>query len=516
MLPEVQRARVYTALLALILAGGTVLRVVHLHSHRFHVDEALFAAYGLSIASGTDPLLQQEAVDKPPAFFYLLALAFKVFGRSEAAAAVPSMVASVGSIALVYYLCRRFFDVPTALAAALLMAISPFNVAYAYTAFIDPTLVAVALLAAALAERRLFFAAGILAGLLPALKAQGVLILPLVVLLGLFALVQARERRGRWLKAGALFAAGAALPLAATWYWSSLRTEQRTFLDLAAEHNPLLVSDPATYSVRLTDWWLSSLQYLTGSPLLNYVVLVGVPLLLLWDLVVLATRREPRRFAALDWALAGFLAFFVGWHTYFDHPAWDRYMLGTAPVGLILIARAFALPWRLWQALGRRWVPEARAAWSLATAVALMLSVSAPTPVLAGLRSTYPIAWAGEVGPAAYIGIEDVAAYLRANAEPEAVLFDYQTLSWHYKYYLFGEPFEVVWFDDTLVWSFRQQVLTRPEGQPKYIVMPDWVNDEKTRSTLAGDAVRFEDVYRTYRPDGSVSFTIYRLAPIRR
>lgn len=508
--------QLYNLLLALALAGGTLLRVVHLQAHRFHVDEALFASYGLAIASGSDPLLQDEAVDKPPAFFYLLALAFKVFGRSEASAAVPSLLASVGAIALVYHLCRRFFDGPTAVLAALLMAISPFNVAYAYTAFIDPTLVACALLAAALAERRQFFLAGLGAGLLLALKAQGALFLPLVGALALFGLVAVRPGPRRWLGALCLFAAGFAIPLVATWQWSNARPQQRPFLDLAAEHNPLLVADPAIYPKQLFDWWQSSLQYMTGSPLANYVLLVGIPALLVWDLWILVSGREARRAAAFDWTLATFLAFFIGWHTYYVTPAWDRYMLGVVPIGLILFARALLLPWRVLQGLPVAVASQPRAAYSLAGALVIFLGLAAPAPVLAGLRAAYPLGWAGEGGPTSYIGIEDVAAYLRANAPPDALLFDYMTLSWHYKYYLFGAPFQVVWFDDKLIWSFQQRVLNSPRTQAKYLVMPDWVNDPATRATLAGGAVDFREVYRTYRPDGSVSFTIYRLEPIGR
>ncbi|MHB9090236.1 MAG: ArnT family glycosyltransferase [Chloroflexota bacterium] len=511
-----QGERAVQVLLVLILVVGIALRIVHLGTHRFHVDEALFASYGLSIAFGNDPLLMKEAVDKPPLLFYLIALSFKTFGRSETAAAVPSLVASVGAIGLVYVLSRRFFGAATALVAAFLMAISPYNVAYAYTAFIDPTLVGLTLLAVVLAERGLLFPAGIAAGLLPALKVQGVLFWPLIGLTAVLGLATARHPARRWLAGALLFALGAALPLAGVWYWDSLRVGQRPFLELAAAHNPLVLSDPATYAARLADWWKSSLQFMAGSPLTNGLLLAGVPLLLVWDLGALVSGRGPRRAALFDWLLAVFIAFFLGWHTYFDTPAWDRYMLGVVPFGLILLARVLVLPLRAWRALGPKGKIAPRTVWPLATAVAVCLAIAVPAPVLAGLRSTDPIGWAGKGGPSSYLGIEDVEAYLRANAKGEALLYDYQELSWHYKYYLFGLPYKVVWFDDKLIPSFQQRVRATPATQEQYIVLPDWVDGWQLRYKLAGESVKFAEVFRAHRPDGRVSFTIYRLTSAAR
>ncbi len=498
---------------SLILVCGAILRIAHLGEHRFHVDEALFSSYGLAIASGLDPLLQNEAVDKPPLFFYILALSFKVFGESETAAAIPSIVASLGAIALVFSLCRRLYDAPTALVAAALMAVSPFNVAYAYTAFIDPLMVATALLAMWSAERCRFLGAGFFAGLLPALKVQGVLFWPAVGLMGLFGLVAARARPLRWALSLGLALVGTAVPLLLLAYWSSLRPQQVPFLDLASQHNPLVPADPATYAVRAADWWKSSLRYLTGSPLANRVFAVGIPLLLLWDLVALALRWGSRRAALADWGLAAYAAFFLGWHTYFELPAWDRYMLGIVPFGLIIAARATVLPWQALKALLPAQTTSPHAAWAVGTLVALFLGVSSLMPLQAGLRESYPLGWAGVGGPVSYQGIDSVAGYIKGNVPPGSVVFDYQSLSWHYKYYLFGLPLKVIWFDDELIGAFQYRALTEFGEVPKYIVLPDWLDGRERRQKLQGDKLRLEPVHRAFRKDGSASFTVYRVEP---
>ncbi|MHB1134183.1 MAG: ArnT family glycosyltransferase [Chloroflexota bacterium] len=510
---SLHRARAGAWLLLAILVAGAALRVAHLGSHLFHVDEALFAGYGLLIASGQDLLLQSEPVDKPPLFFYLLGLSLRVFGNSETAAALPSLFASVGALWLVYALCRDLYGEGEGLVAAALLAASPFAVAYSYTAFIDPTMVGLALLAALLAGRGRFFRAGLAAGLLPALKAQGVLFWPLLALLAALGLWRRGTGRRRWLGAGTMAALGAALPLLALWAWSNARPQQPPFLELAGAHNPLLPAAPATYLARLDAWWQTSLRFASGSEPLNAVLLVGLPLLLSWGLVRLWRGGAGRRAAATEWALALYGLFFVAWHTYFDLPAWDRYLVGLVPVALVLLARVLLQAWR---ALSVAFTPRARpvAAYSLGLGLglALGLGVLLAAPVQAGLRSTYFLGWSGSGGPTTYQGLPAALAYFKAVAPPGAKLYDYRSLSWHYKFYLFDQPYRIIWFDDKYVQSFHEDVLFDPQRGNKFLVLPDWEDDPEVHDRLAGgDAVALTPLYRTYRDDGSHSFTVYKV-----
>jgi len=507
-----RREQIVWWVFAFIVVGATVLRVAHLGSHRFHVDEALFSSYGLAIATGRDMLLAMEQVDKPPLFFYILALSFRAFGKSETAAAIPNLVASVGSVALVFYLCRRLYGRGTALIAAALMAVSPFNVAYAYTAFIDPTMVGCLLLALALAERRSFFAAGLTAGLLPALKVQGILFWPVVAAFAVLGLAAAREKPWRWARAAGLGLLGAVVPLAVVALWSYLRPNQVPFLDLAAANNPLVPSPPASYAARLGDWWSSSLQFIAGPSPANYAMLLGVPVLLAWDILALLLGRGRPRAAWVDLIVAAFAAFFLAWHTYFDLPAWDRYMLGIVPFGAILLARALTLPWQALSLATPELVVRPATVYSLGGALVLFLAVAMFEPVRDGLHEAIALGWSGLGGPATYQGIDAVADYFKGNAHAGALIYDYKTLSWHYKYYLFGEPYRVIWFDDSYLDSFRLSVLDHRDRE-QYIVLASWQNNEKVRALLEGKVLRLVEVYRTHRPDGSVSFTIYRIEP---
>ena len=172
----------YRNVLIAILLLGLALRLAPWGHNRFLEDEALYATWGLQIATGADPMLDDEPVDKPPLHPYMLALSFLLSalpGPSgtgpghETAARLPSLLASLTGIALLYALVQALYGERwTGLLAALLLALSPYDLLFASTAFTDPLLVAWvlgALLAAAKSRPGL---AGLLSGLAATTKQQ--------------------------------------------------------------------------------------------------------------------------------------------------------------------------------------------------------------------------------------------------------------------------------------------------------------------------------------------------------
>src|SRR5262245_60414947 len=64
----------------------------------------------------------QLRVDKPALLYWLQAGAYRVFGVNECAARLPSALAAMFAVLLVYELGRRLFDVRTGLLAGLMLA----------------------------------------------------------------------------------------------------------------------------------------------------------------------------------------------------------------------------------------------------------------------------------------------------------------------------------------------------------------------------------------------------------
>lgn len=117
----------WLALIVLLLALG--LRLYRLDGQSFWYDE------GTSVVlAGRDlPSIARDAAADihPPLYYYLLHYWTAAFGTSEVAARSLSAVLGVLLVVVTWLLGRRLFDGWTALAAALLAAVSPFAVYYA-------------------------------------------------------------------------------------------------------------------------------------------------------------------------------------------------------------------------------------------------------------------------------------------------------------------------------------------------------------------------------------------------
>ncbi len=115
--------------LAVILLLAALLRLPGLDRTSLWYDEAV--SWSQSKDSLRHLFSSVAADNYPPLHNLLLWLVMPVIGDSEIALRLPSAVASLMSIGLVFLIGKRVFDVRTGLTAALLLAISPFHLWYA-------------------------------------------------------------------------------------------------------------------------------------------------------------------------------------------------------------------------------------------------------------------------------------------------------------------------------------------------------------------------------------------------
>jgi hypothetical protein len=268
----------------------------------------------------------------------------------------------------------------------------------------------------------------------------------------------------------------------------------------AARYGGLRVVAPERILPRLQAW-SRQLHYLTGSRLLDAVLILGVPPLLgagVW-------RRRRDSGWLLDWALVAFFLYFVGVHTLLSFSVWDRYMLGLVPVVAILLARVMLLPLDLLlDRIGQS--TRMRVAYLASLAVLLSAVMVAPTQV--ALRYGFPVG--GDHG--AFLGIDDVADYFRGNAPPGSIVF-HKWLAWHYSFYMFDLPLDYYYYPDH---DFVLSSAERLPGLKKYVVFPSWTSSDELEKVLSERGWGLVQLYRTYRPDGTVSFTIYQIEPLGR
>jgi 4-amino-4-deoxy-L-arabinose transferase-like glycosyltransferase len=123
--------RHFALILILLLAAG--LRLYHIGSDSLWFDEAASVRI---VRQGFSTMLQSIRDDEriPPLHYLILHAWVRIFGHSEASVRLPSALAGIGAVWVLYLLARRLFGVGPALVAALLLAVAPFQIQYSQEA----------------------------------------------------------------------------------------------------------------------------------------------------------------------------------------------------------------------------------------------------------------------------------------------------------------------------------------------------------------------------------------------
>ena len=534
------KARYAQVLLIAILFLAFALRLAPWGQNRFLEDEALYAYWGLQIASGADPMLNEEPVDKPPLHPYLLSLLFLLTPGSslpslpsvegakagldssspalptlppageaptrETAARLPSLLASMSSIALIYSLGCLLYNRATGLTAALLLALSPFDILFASTAFTDPLMTALVLAALVAAAKNKWGLAGLLLGLAVATKQQAIFFLPLVVVTGWLAVppgsaraavrTPSRTRVPAWLHTAwhlpwLRFGLGLIVVLAGIIWWDSARFQRPGFLQQSLiSYGGLGPAQSSILAQRGVEW-LALLRNFWVSDWLNLVMLA---ILGLW-LVAGCLRSGIEGPTNIDWVLTAFALAYLLLHWLVGFQVWDRYLLGLVPLFALLVGRALV------SLVGSIQRPNRRRAFALAMSMVLILGL--PGPLLRAVRSDLPVG--GDHG--AYDGIQDLATYMRTQAPPGSVLYHYW-LGYHYRFYLYGAPLRLHWYPNLEDLTHDATVYRR---EPRYLAFPSWRDGAPVVASLSEAGIDLIPVLETERRSGDVSFRLYRL-----
>ena len=511
--------------LGLAMAIAVLAPLGPLASNRFHRDEAIYSSWGLDIASGRDLLVSGSPVDKPPLFLYIQALSFILFGPTEVAARLPSLLASLVSVGLVFGLGYSLYGRGVGLLAAYLLAASPFAILFAPTAFTDPLMVTWVLAGCLAAARGRAGWAGIFLGLAAITKQQGVFFVPLA--LGLLYTSNSKSTNDK--PANLQYPDRTRSPTAASPVSQSpISPPQIAFFviaflavsgvalgwDVARARQPgFLAQSLASYGGLSLSWepaqehllgFVGMLRYATGSPVLNGVILIGLPLLLVADIFLwlglpkaFSGRLDHLRYpfqARVDLMILAFVFLFLVGHALVAFVVWDRYLLGLVPWLALLLARVLTLP--------RRLLKDSPGSKLLSLLFVLCMAAFTLSPIRDAAASRFPVG--GDHG--AYQGIEQVVNYLRAV--PADTTLYHRWLGWHWRFYLWDSPYDLrAWTSPS---DLAAQAAARP-GARRYVVFPSWHSSTEARLALSAAGLAMREVQRAFRDDGSLSFIVYRI-----
>lgn len=484
----------FKVILVVLIGAAAAFRFHGLFANTFHADEALFARWARLIAVWQDPLLQTQAVDKPPLLFYLQALFYPLMATPAAwVARLPGFIASLLLVPLTGRLVWVLYrDTLATFVAVAFVVLSPFTIQFSATAFTDPlmtallmgSLVAVAAggdargtgpggVDAASSDRHSFrpsLVAGLLFGLAVISKHQAWLFLPLVG--GLGALRGWRwPRWRRWL-------VGLLLPLLALFFWNLARTESPS-LWLLQLGNYGGVRPAWSWELwpRLADWaqlW----GLMLGSPVLAFLLVLALPIFLA---LLIYYQDWP---TAYDQFFLLYLLGYVAVHWFVAVPVWDRYLLPLAPLVGLLLGRFLA---RVVDFVGPG-LPVASGRRRLATGVAALTVLLALSTALEARQGTFPVGGR----PTADSGAAEVATAL-ADTSYGTVLYDHW-YSWQWRYYLFESGVYVSWFPhaDALTEDLR---IFADDGDARYLALPSAAVAQPMRRAVMEAGFDLQPVY---------------------
>lgn len=128
--PEAERAPARTSAwlipLAVIVAGGAVLRLLWLHAAppALHFDEAVYGLMARMIGRGNWPVFFHTYTGREPLYMYCLAGVFRLMGSTAVALRLTSALIGLVTIPLLFALCRELFSTRVGLLAAAAMAVN--------------------------------------------------------------------------------------------------------------------------------------------------------------------------------------------------------------------------------------------------------------------------------------------------------------------------------------------------------------------------------------------------------
>lgn len=494
---HINRASVFAP--ALVILIGLLLRIAMLGvDTRFHPDEALFAAQARLISHEGDWLLRDTDLDKPPLTLFTTALAFRALEPSEFAARLTNVLCSGINTGVLYALAYTLYrDRAVALCASLLLALSPYDLAFSATVFTDVQATLWTLMACWLAARDRWTWAGTAAALMFAAKSTTLLALPLILALGI-----AHNARRAWtwravLRRLAAFTWPLVAGVALLVLWDMSR-DPRSFLDLGYQRNNpgrLVRSDELW--PRLEQWrhWLS---FITGSRVVNAGLTALIPA---WLFAGLLSHTPPRhnlqhmskaQTTIVDGLLAGYSLAFLGWYWLIAFNTYDRYLHPLIPLLILLAARALI---GLWCFTGTQ-----RATLVAGVGLLTVLLLPGTITVLNG-----DAAIAGD--QAQHTGIDTLANYLNTELASETI-YDHW-LGWELAYYLGPAPqvhLRHVVLPEALPADLATQI-----NPPRYFVAPSPDHAAHWLAALHRAGINTACVYI----DPTHDFIVYRLDTTR-
>ncbi len=415
----------------------------------------------------------------------------------EMSARLPDLFASIISVALTYRLALSLWRRKrSVLLSTLMMALSPFGIAFAPTVFADPQLTMWLLASLIAVNSRKWGWGGVLYGLALATKQNAVFFAPMVLGCGLVRCVNRQTHRMEFLQWIGQFVVGASAVVSLLVLWDMNRHVSVDFWTAGIEsNNPhRLIRSAETFS-RIKEWWFSA-RYLAGNPATTGAIVVA---LLGQGLRDAKSARHTDRKTISALFLVTYLVAYLAMCWLVAFPVFDRYLLPILPIMAVLTGRTLDKSLMLIRAA--------------TTKQDKVITKVAPILLLAMLfipaifTSSNTITVGGDHG--SYDGIDEIALYL--HNEPWGTVLYYDSLGWTLQYYMFD--YEIYLAPISSPSAIQDDLILFGHGsEHRYLVLPAWQSTSEIIASVTRSGYSAALALETRDRFGQQTFLLYRLS----
>lgn len=404
-------------ILFIIIALAAVVRINLLGLHRLHMDECLYSNYAMRMVDRGDLLLNGGLqVDKPPLFFYAIALSFFVNGKSENAARIPNIIFSLLTIFFVFKLANHMYkDATTSILSAFFVSFSVMFVLFSTTAFQDVSMMMFFIMALIVAYENKFKLSGLFYACSIACKPMTLFLLPVYVYY-IFGFCELKPYKKNILDVviGMFFVF---IPLV---LWSALAANPRFgIFKFFITQQPEVMKVSFNIWQRLNSWILHSKHVLNNFYYLAAAV-AGIITCVAFSLIRKTNETRSDLFLCVSFFYLVLILTAINFRIF------DRYVLVFIPFAAIMLARTIS------RAVS--FIKRAPAR------IFIVVVFASPFFIyMNGLPDKGPAMGALQTGTD---GFEKVAEYLKDNQKDEVQLVYFgHTLSWYGYFYLYNTKF---------------------------------------------------------------------------
>lgn len=438
------KTRTEQIILFIIIALAGIVRFNLLGLHSMHMDECLYSAYAARMVTHGDIGLNGGlVVDKPPLYFYFIAISFLLNGISANAARMPNIIFSLFTIYYIYLLAKKLYNDPvTSLAAAFFCSFSVFYTLFSVTAFQDISMILFFAMAAYYLLEKKYFLAGFLLAFSIGCKPMTLFLVPCLV----FCVWGEKNLKTMFVE----IIKGAAWVFVPLLLWSALLANPRFgMFKFFVTQQPEVMSVALDFKARFFEWLRLS-QRLANAWFFLAAAFVSAAVAALYS----AIKKENTR---ADLFLLVSIIYVYALLTFIKFRQFDRYLLVLVPFVSLALARGTGLAAAL---------VKNRAA---GAAVAAVICAIYFLPARNLPQARYDIGALYEGSD----GFESVAAYLKNFQDKNTRLIYYgPTISWYGYFYLHDAGFE-----SAQGAMNEAELYEKMKQAKKSLVIVDWKNE---------------------------------------